>query len=101
MKKKPFAALWVAALLSIQYSAYAQVVRVDSLSNLRKSFKAGVNLNQASFSGNWKGGGVNSLGFSGLLNFKANYKKDRISWDNEIDLLYGMVNNQGQGYRKT
>lgn len=82
-------------------AAHAQIIRVDSLSAWRKSFKGGVNLNQASFSGNWKAGGVNSFGFNTFLNFKANYKKDKNSWDNEIDLLYGMVNNAGQGYRKT
>ena len=79
----------------------AQVVKVDSLSNWKKSFKAGLNLNQASFSSNWKAGGVNSLGFNTFLNYKANYTKDKITWDNEFDFMYGMVNNQGQGYRKT
>jgi hypothetical protein len=79
----------------------AQVVKIDSLSPWKKSFKAGLNLNQASFSSNWKAGGVNSFGFNTFLNFKANYKKDKASWDNEFDLLYGMVNNSGQGYRKT
>jgi hypothetical protein len=44
---------------------------------------------------------VNSFGFNTFLNYKGNYKKDKNSWDNEIDLLYGMVNNAGQGYRKT
>lgn len=94
----------ICLLFSLTLSAaviQAQIVRIDSLSNWKKSFKAGVNLNQASFSSNWKAGGVNSLGFNTFLNFKANYKKDKVSWDNEIDLLYGMVNNQGQGYRKT
>ncbi len=79
----------------------AQVVKVDSTSNWRKAFKSGLSINQSSFSSNWKAGGVNSFGFTGLLNYKANYKKGKASWDNEIDLLYGMVNNQGQGYRKT
>ncbi|MEK6782522.1 MAG: DUF3078 domain-containing protein [Bacteroidota bacterium] len=60
-----------------------------------------MNINQASFSSNWKAGGVNSLGFNTLLNYQANYKKGKNSWDNSIDLLYGMVNNEGQGYRKT
>jgi len=87
--------------LFISSAASAQIVHIDSLSNWKKAFKAGINLNQASFSGNWKAGGVNSFGFNALLNYKANYKKNKNSWDNEIDLLYGMVNNQGQGYRKT
>ncbi|MDZ7650388.1 MAG: DUF3078 domain-containing protein [Cytophagales bacterium] len=34
-------------------------------------------MNQASFSSNWKAGGVNSFGFNGLMNYKANYKKDK------------------------
>ncbi|MBM3176851.1 MAG: DUF3078 domain-containing protein [Bacteroidetes bacterium] len=79
----------------------AQIVKPDTATHWRKSFKSALNLNQASFSSNWKSGGVNSLGFNALLNYKANYKVDRLTWDNEIDLLYGMVNNAGQGYRKT
>lgn len=88
-------------LLMASVTAQAQVVRVDTTTHWKKSFRIGFNINQASFSGNWKAGGVNSLGFNSLLNWKANYKKDKVSWDNEVDLLYGMVNNQGQGYRKT
>lgn len=80
---------------------FAQVVKVDSTSRWKKAFKAGLNLNQASFSSNWKAGGVNSIGFNTFLNYKANFKSGNNSWDNEIDMLYGMVNNQGQGYRKT
>ena len=79
----------------------AQIIKKDSTSNWLKAFKAGVNINQANFSSNWKAGGVNSFGFNAALNFKANYKKGKTSWDNEIDLLYGNVNNEGQGYRKT
>lgn len=83
------------------FQSSAQIVKPDTSTHWRKSFKSALNLNQASFSSNWKSGGVNSLGFNALINYKANYKVDRLSWDNEIDLLYGMVNNAGQGYRKT
>lgn len=78
----------------------AQFVRIDSASNWRKEFRAGLNLNQASFSQNWKAGGVNSIGYSTFLNYKIGYKKKVRSWSNELDLLYGMVNSQGLGYRK-
>ncbi len=97
---KSFILSFVASLAMI-FGASAQVIKDDSTSNWLQAFKVGFNLNQASFSSNWKAGGVNSLGFNALLNFKANYKKDKRSWDNEIDFLYGMVNNQGQGPRKT
>lgn len=83
------------------FFAQAQIVRIDSTSHWKKSLNFGINLNQASFSSNWKAGGVNSIGINSLFNYKANYKKDRASWDNTIDMLFGFVNNQGQGYRKT
>ena len=88
-------------LFCVCLSGYSQIVRVDSVTKWRKSLKAALNLNQASFSSNWKSGGVNSIGFNGLFNYKASYKADHTSWDNEVDLLYGMVNNAGQGFRKT
>lgn len=88
-------------ILTSVLGADAQAVRLDSVTHWRKSFKSALNLNQASFSSNWKSGGVNSLGFNALLNYRASYKADGVTWDNEIDMLYGMVNNAGQGYRKT
>jgi hypothetical protein len=99
MKQRIFYSLIIFIIISS--AAQAQIIRIDSLSNWKKAFKAGLNLNQAAFSGNWKAGGINSFGFNALMNYKANYKKNKNSWDNEIDLLYGMVNNSGQGYRKT
>ncbi len=83
------------------FCAHAQIVRNDSLSRWKKAFKAGLNLNQSTFTSNWKGGGINSLGFVTFLNYKANYKGEHNSWDNEIDMQYGSINNQGVGLRKT
>jgi len=78
-----------------------QIVKIDTLTKWKKSFRASFNMNQASFTSNWKAGGVNSIGLTAFLNYKANYKGAHNSWDNEIDFQYGMVNNQGLGYRKT
>ena len=89
------------AIMFLTRLSFGQIVKPDTTSNWRKHLTIGLNLNQASFSSNWKAGGVNSVGFNGLFNYKANYKKDRNSWDNEIDLAYGFVNNEGQGNRKT
>lgn len=61
----------------------------------------GVNLNQSSFSSNWTGGGVNSIGLNSHFRLKANYSKGKNTWDNQVELLFGFVNNEGQGYRKT
>ncbi len=89
------------ALFLATAPVFSQVVKIDSTTNWKKSLKAGFNINQAAFSGNWKAGGVNSFGINTLFNYKLNYKKDKHIWDNEVDLLYGMINNEGQGIRKT
>lgn len=79
----------------------AQVVKIDSLSRWKKKLVMNLGLNQASFSSNWKAGGVNSIGLNSLFNYKANYASEVDNWDNEIDLLYGFINNSGQGFRKS
>lgn len=61
----------------------------------------GLNFNQASFSGNWRSGGVNSIAFGSILTGKANYRKDKFSWDNQLEMIYGIVKNDGQGVRKS
>lgn len=67
----------------------------------RTSLKAGVNLNEAVVSDNWKGGGATSLGLSTLFNGQAHYQRERRTWDNEADFLYAGQYTRGQGYRKT
>lgn len=66
-----------------------------------KEFSAGLNFNQAAFSGNWKNGGINSVAFGSIIAGKANYAKDRLTWDNEMELLFGIVSNEGESSRKS
>ncbi len=87
-------------LLLILLSTQLVLAQEQDTTYWRRSFKGSLTFNQASFSDNWTGGGTNSLGFSSLINFKANYLKGKHSWDNEIDMLYGYLNNSGTGYRK-
>lgn len=79
----------------------AQIVVPDSTSKWRKKMVFNLNLNQASFSSNWKAGGINSVGLNTMFDYKADYKDDKQSWDNEIGFTYGFVKNSGQGFRKT
>jgi hypothetical protein len=67
----------------------------------RKSLSTGANINQSSFSDNWKAGGVNSIALSLFLNAKANYLKDKISWDNASELQFGLIKNAKQDMRKS
>jgi hypothetical protein len=61
----------------------------------------GLNLNQAAFSNNWNGGGVNSLALTGLINYKAEYSKESYSYVSEVILNYGKVKNKNQLEKKT
>jgi len=58
-------------------------------------------LNQAALS-NWSAGGdKSSLSLSTFLNLYAFYKKDKNSWDNTLDLAYGLVSTTSLGNRKS
>ncbi|MBG6234925.1 hypothetical protein IWX76_001493 [Pedobacter sp. CAN_A7] len=61
----------------------------------------GLNLNQAAFSDNWNGGGVNSMALTGLINYKTEYRKENLSYTSEVILNYGKVKNRGQLQKKT
>lgn len=98
---KPASSFLMMIFTIIAFSSSAQIVKIDTLTHWKKAFRASLNFNQASFTSNWKAGGVNSLGLNALLNYKVSYKGEHSSWDNELDFQYGMVNNQGLGNRKT
>lgn len=101
---KPIRPVILFVLISVftfPFIAHAQIVAPDSTSKWRKKLVFNLNLNQASFSSNWKGGGINSIGLNTMFDYKADYKDDKQSWDNEIGFTYGFVKNAGQGFRKT
>ena len=50
----------------------------------------GLNFSQVYLS-NWAAGGQNSLSATGLVSLFANRAKGRSSWDNSLDLAYGML----------
>ncbi|MBF9143888.1 DUF3078 domain-containing protein [Hymenobacter properus] len=66
----------------------------------RKSLKTGLGLNESLLSTNWRGGGVNTIGFNALANAKANRKTGAHSFDNEADFLFAFSQTKGLGYRK-
>ena len=83
--------------LILMYSSVAQELSKDSTAvkkdttYWRKTLKAGINTSGSAFSDNWKGGGVNNFNYLVFLNYAANYKRDRESWDNLLDLQFGQI----------
>jgi len=88
--------LFIAPLL-----CFGQTTRNPDSLVWKKKLNFAINFNQAAFSSNWKAGGISSVGFNSLYNYKTTYKDGRRNWDTEIDLAYGFVKNSGQGFRKT
>jgi len=66
----------------------------------RRSAKTGLGLNESLLSSNWRGGGVNTIGFNALANLRANRKSGPHSFDNEADFLFAFSQTKGLGYRK-
>jgi len=82
----------------------AKSIKKDPTDTIQKKWKLGglfnFNLNQGSQS-NWSAGGDKfSFSLNSYLNVFAFYKKNKNSWDNSLDLAYGIVNTTSLGSRK-
>ena len=55
---------------------------------------AGFNLSQTSFT-NWSEGGQNTVADNVYLNGSLNYKKDKLSWTNDLSVNYGQKRADG------
>ncbi|MFN3529357.1 MAG: DUF3078 domain-containing protein [Bacteroidia bacterium] len=67
----------------------------------KRKLEVGFNINQASFTSNWTGGGTNNFALGSLVNGSLKYKKEKFSWNNDLQLQYGFQKNEGQSERKT
>ncbi len=79
-------------------------IKKDPADTAAKTWKLGglfnVNINQGTLT-NWSAGGDQfSFSLNAFLNVFAFYKKNKSSWDNTLDLGYGIVNTTSLGSRK-
>jgi Protein of unknown function (DUF3078) len=71
----------------------------DSLKHWTKGGVGSLNFTQTSFT-NWAAGGQNAVSATALLNLFSNYKKNKTSWDNTLDLAYGLLQSGTTKFRK-
>jgi hypothetical protein len=76
-----------------------RTITTDTIHGWRKGGVIVLNLAQTSLK-NWAAGGENSVAVNGLFSVFANYKKDKIAWDNSLDVGYGFIK-QGGNSKKT
>ena len=82
----------------------SKTIQKDPKDTVQKTWKRGgnfaLNINQGSLS-NWSAGGDNfSFSLNAMSNMFLYYKKGKHSWDNSLDLAYGIVNTTSLGTRK-
>ncbi|NPA67398.1 MAG: DUF3078 domain-containing protein [Chlorobi bacterium] len=65
-------------------------VNTDTINGWKKGGMFALTFGQSSFT-NWASGGINSVSLNGAANLFANYKKDKLSWDNTLNLGYGIL----------
>lgn len=65
----------------------------DTIKYWKKGGDFSISFSEVSFS-NWAAGGKNSISGVGVFNSFANYAKDRMSWDNTLNLGYGLMKEQ-------
>ncbi len=85
-------------------AASEKTITKDPKDTVQKTWKTGglfnLNINQGSLS-NWAAGGEKfSFSLNAYLNLYGYYKKNKHSWDNSLDLAYGIVNTTSLGSRK-
>ncbi len=66
----------------------------------KKGGSASLNFSQVSLT-NWSAGGENSLSAIALVNLFANYKKDKNTWENTLDMGYGLLQSGRLPFRKS
>ncbi len=82
-----------------------KAIKKDPADTIPKVWKKGgafnLNVNQGSLS-NWSAGGDKfSFSLNAYINLYAFYKTDKHSWDNSLDLNYGIVQTTSLGRRKS
>lgn len=92
------ATLAASALTLSVFGQNSPIAKKDT--NWTKGGLVSFNFSQVALS-NWAGGGQSSVAVNGFLNVFANYKKGIHSWENSLDLGYGIVQQGNADFRKS
>lgn len=65
-------------------------IAADSINNWKFGGIISFNGQQVSLT-NWAAGGSNSISFGGIISVFARYKKGKTTWDNNLELGYGII----------
>lgn len=97
--------LLVIFLILLPFTAFTQDIP-DSLAQVKVSPNwnrggiSGLNFSNVGLS-NWAGGGSDMISVTGFSLLFANYRTDKMSWDNALDVGYGVVKQGEEDLRKS
>jgi hypothetical protein len=101
MIRQKFTLLLLSLILSFPVLAYAQdIVQPDSISVWDFGGTGTINFSQVSLN-NWAAGGQNTVSVLGIATLQANYEKNNNSWNNSLDLTYGLVKLENRRVQKS
>jgi len=72
----------------------------DTLDGWKTGGLVSLNLTQVSLT-NWSAGGENSLSANGIISLFSNLKKGNSTWDNSLEISYGLLQQGSDDLRKT
>ena len=87
-------------LIAIMLTIFVFSQEVKDTTYWKKSGDFTLSFNQVSFS-NWAAGGKNSVSGVALYNYAFNYLRARTSWDNSLNLGYGLLKEGDRGVTKS
>jgi hypothetical protein len=96
MKKVLLLTLFIVGISQIS-NAQIDTLPKDTL--WKKGGIISLNLSQVALN-NWAAGGNSSISFTGFATLYANHRKGKFAWDNNLDLGYGMVQQDDDPIRK-
>ncbi len=62
---------------------------------------AALTFSNVTLSDSWAAGGAENISINGATGLFANYAKARTTWENSLDLGYGLINQDNQGFEKS
>jgi len=92
--------LLVLSVIGSYTFAFSQVENATDTTYWKKAAKTSLTFTQTTLE-NWAAGGNNSIAFNTGLNAFANYAKDRTTFENLLEVGYGLIRQDNADFRKS
>lgn len=103
--RRTIACLFFALLFLSAFAQEAQTPASDTLPKPKPQYWTSSVVTQIGFSQvsltNWAAGGYGSIALNTYIKAARNYKRDKVIWDNQLQLGYGFIQSYQDGFNKS